>query len=207
MVHGGRAGYMGMGCEEGKYLPYVIDLLRENMKICQGNLREFSGTKIVPECENPVSVPSRTVLWCRRGVVRAAISNNALELLFLALTHRYIHQWTESSLDQTVACLLFGIKPLSEPVQTCFNYTIGNMFKWNIIIIQIFSFEKMYLNMPSEMVAILSQQKCVLMNMFNIDWKVSIKASETYMVYFWVTLYLCIVVLILNFTGQLINEL
>ena len=61
--------------------------------------------------------------------------------------------------------------------------------------------------MPSEMVAILSQQKCVLMNMFNIDWKVSIKASETYMVYFWVTLDQCIVVLILNFTGQLINEL
>ena len=29
--------------------------------------------------------------------------------------------WTVSSLDQTVASLLFGIKPLSEPMQTCFQ--------------------------------------------------------------------------------------
>ena len=41
----------------------------------------------------------------------------------------------------------------------------------------------------------------------HVNWKVSIKASETYMVYFWVTLNPCIVVLILNFTGQLINEI
>ena len=61
--------------------------------------------------------------------------------------------------------------------------------------------------MPSEMVTILSQQKCVLMIVFNVDWKVSIKASKTYMVYFSVTLGQCIFVLILNFTGQLINKL
>ena len=62
--------------------------------------------------------------------------------------------------------------------------------------------QKIYLNMPSEMATILSQQKCVLMIMFSVDWKVSIKASETYMVYLWVTIGQCIV-LILNFTGQL----
>ena len=61
--------------------------------------------------------------------------------------------------------------------------------------------------MPSEMVTILSQQKCVLMIVLNVDWKVSIKSSETCMVYFWVTLDQCIVVLILNFTGQLMNKL
>ena len=60
--------------------------------------------------------------------------------------------------------------------------------------------------MPSEMATILSQQKCVLMIMFSVDWKVSIKASETYMVYLWVTIGYCIV-LILNFTGQLIHKL
>ena len=47
--------------------------LQGNMRICQGNLKEFSG-KSVPVCENPVSVPSRTVLWCRDGVVLASIS-------------------------------------------------------------------------------------------------------------------------------------
>ena len=56
--------------------------------------------------------------------------------------------------------------------------------------------------MPSEMVTTLSQQKCVLMIVFNVDWKVSMKASETYMVYFWVTLDQCIVILILNFMGH-----
>ena len=70
----------------------------------------------------------------------------------------------------------------------------------------IFSVKKMYLNMPSEMATILSQQKCVLMIMFSVDWKVSIKANETYMVYLWVTIGQCIV-LILNFTGQLIHKL
>ena len=60
--------------------------------------------------------------------------------------------------------------------------------------------------MPSEMATILSQQKCVLMIMFSVDWNVSIKASETYMVYLWVTIGQCIV-LILNFTGQLIHKL
>ena len=39
----------------------------------------------------------------------------------LALTHWYILHWTVSSLDQTVASLLFGINPLSEPMQTCFQ--------------------------------------------------------------------------------------
>ena len=61
--------------------------------------------------------------------------------------------------------------------------------------------------MPSEMVTILSQQKCVLMIILNVDWKVSIKSSETYMLYFWVTLDQCIIVSILNFTGQLMNKL
>ena len=61
--------------------------------------------------------------------------------------------------------------------------------------------------MPSEMVTILSQQKCVLMIVMNVDWKVSKKSSETYMVYFWVTLDQCIIVLILNFTGHLMNKL
>ena len=60
--------------------------------------------------------------------------------------------------------------------------------------------------MPSEMATILSQQKCVLMIMFSVDWTVSIKASETYMVYLWVTIGYYIV-LILNFTGQLIHKL
>ena len=36
---------------------------------------------------------------------------------------------------------------------------------------------------------------------------VNIKPRETYMVYFWVTLDQCIVALILNFTGQLMNKL
>ena len=112
-----------------------------------------------------------------------------------------------SSLDQTVASLLFGIKPLSEPMQTCFqlNHKENVSMKYHLKY-KIFS-QKMYLNMPSEMATILSQQKCVLMIVFSVDWKVSIKASETYMVYLWVTIGQCIVVIILNFTGQLIHKL
>ena len=60
----------------------------------------------------------------------------------------------------------------------------------------------MYLDIPSEMVSILSQQKSVIVIVLNVDWKVLKTASVTYMVYFWVTLGQCIVVLILNFTGH-----
>ena len=45
----------------------------DDVIMCQGNLREFSG-KIVPECGKHVSVPSRTVLCCRNGVALAEIS-------------------------------------------------------------------------------------------------------------------------------------
>ena len=66
MVNGSRAGFMGMGCEGAKYFTiYYTGTLQENMMIFSGILKE----KIVP-----VSVPSRTVLWCRNGVVRAVIS-------------------------------------------------------------------------------------------------------------------------------------
>ena len=73
MVNGGWPGYMGWGVRRPKY--FTTDYrstrsLQRNMRMCQGILRE----KIVPECGDPFRVPSRTVLWCMNGVVRAAIS-------------------------------------------------------------------------------------------------------------------------------------
>ena len=35
-------------------LPYQTRSLQGNLRICQGNLREFSGKKIGPACGKPV---------------------------------------------------------------------------------------------------------------------------------------------------------
>ena len=125
----------------------------------------------------------------------------------LALTHRYILHWTVSSLDQTVASLLFGIKPLSEPMQTCFqlNHKENVSMKYHLKCI-IFSQENVFEYAVWNGNHLVSTEMRFNHYLFSVDWKVSIKASETYMVYLWVTISQCIV-LIFNFTGQLIHKL
>ena len=78
MVNGGRAGYLGMGCEDRggqNILPYIIDLLGPSGKYenMPGNSQGILREKMYQSMEN-LFVPSRTVLWCTNGVVRAAIS-------------------------------------------------------------------------------------------------------------------------------------
>ena len=76
------------------------------------------------------------------------------------------------------------------------------MFQWNIENPNIFREENVF-----EYAVCNGNQKCVLMIAFNVDWKVPMKASETYMVYFWVPLGGQSIVLNSNFTGQLIHKL
>ena len=128
----------------------------------------------------------------------------------LALTHRYILHWTVSSLDQTVASLLFGIKPLSEPMQTCFqlNHKENVSMKYHLEY-NIFSQENVFeyaVWNGNHLVS--TARKCVLMIVFSVDWKVSIKASETWYTYESPLVSVLLSrYLILNFTGQLILKL
>ena len=79
MVNGGRAGYLGMGCEDGggqNILPYIIDLLGPFREIWE-YARKHSGIsqgKNVPEYGNPLHSLSYSSIRCTNGVVRAAIS-------------------------------------------------------------------------------------------------------------------------------------
>ena len=77
MVNGGRAGYLGMGCEDRggqNILPIIIDLLGPFREIWE-YARKLSGNsqgKNVPEYGNPLrSLSCRSMV--QNGVVRAAI--------------------------------------------------------------------------------------------------------------------------------------
>ena len=124
----------------------------------------------------------------------------------LALTHRYILHWTVSSLHQTVASLLFGIKPLSEPMQTCFqlnhkeNVSMKYHLKYNIVS-QENVFEYAVWNGNHLVSTEMRFNDCVQCLLKGVS------KGERNMVYLWVTIGQCIVVLILNFTGQLIHEI
>ena len=79
MVNEGRAGYLGMGCEDRggqNILQYIIDRLGPFREIWE-YARKLSGNsqgKNVPEYGNPLRSLSYSSIRCTNGGVRAAIS-------------------------------------------------------------------------------------------------------------------------------------
>ena len=43
----------------------------------------------------------------------------------------YMHHWSGSALVQIMACRLFGVKPLSKPMQVIVNCTLRKKLQWN----------------------------------------------------------------------------
>ena len=76
MVNAGRACYMGMGVRMPKYLTIYYrstGSLHENMRICQGNLGEFSGKN----CPTSIAINQLAVKITRRSLSFGCICINS----------------------------------------------------------------------------------------------------------------------------------
>ena len=82
MVNAGRACYMGMGVRMPKYLTIYYrstGSLHENMRICQGNLGEFSGKN----CPTSIAINQLAVKITRRSLSFGCICINSSTCWYL----------------------------------------------------------------------------------------------------------------------------
>ena len=84
MVNAGRACYMGMGVRMPKYLTIYYrstGSFHENMRICQGNLGEFSGKN----CPTSIAINQLAVKITRRSLSFGCICINSSTCIYLLL--------------------------------------------------------------------------------------------------------------------------
>ena len=78
------------------------------------------------------------------------------------LSVAYMRQWIGSALVQTMACRLFGTKPLSKPMQGFVNWTLRKKLQWNLTQIKkLFIHENAFENIVCETAPILLRERWV----------------------------------------------